>query len=200
MDLKPLFEKHKHNHPGQDVFALVMVAIGGVGLGIAVASYLYVKKKYARFTDTKLNGIKTITESMAPTDELEVNRHYVIFPGGTNSIDIYLKLGVNYAVDTYLSFYQPFPLCGQINAPVILGNGPRTLIHLNVPQESTGSPLTYNLYNNYGALFIVDDDLGTRKWKLVRLWSLDLSDTGQTSLLDTQSFTSDGAPRRPKTS
>jgi hypothetical protein len=199
MDLKPLFEKHKRNHPGQDIFALVMAAIGGVGLGIAIASYLYVKSKYARFTDTKLNGVRAITTSMAPTDELEVNRHYVVIPGGTNTVNIYLNFGTNYAVDSYLSFYQAFPLCGEANAAVVIGTGPKTLIHLNVPEES--ATLTYDLYNNSGALFIVDDDLGIRKWKLVRLWSLDLSNTGQTFLLDTQSFTKDGAnARRPKTS
>ena len=177
-----------------------MIAIGGIGLGIAIFSYTYVKSKYSRFSDTTLNGVKTITASMAPTDELEVNQHYLVFPGGTNSINIYLKLGVNYPVNTYVSFYQPFTVCGQANPEVVVGSGPRTLINFNVPQESNGDPLTYDLYNNYGALFVVADDLGTRKWKFVRTWSLNLSTTGQTFLTDTESYTSDGGnARRPKT-
>ena len=181
MDLKPLFEKHKHNHAGQDVFAVVMIVIGGIGLGIAIASYLYVKSKYSRFTDTKYSGVKMITTSMASNETLEeVNRHYVVVPGGTNTIDIYIKLGIHYPENTYVSFYQPFPLCGQANDAVSIPTGPRTNIYLNVPSESSLD--SYSLWNNYGVLLVVVDDLGISKWKVVRIWSLDLSTTGQTSM------------------
>lgn len=178
---------------------MVMVVIGGIGFGVAVASYLYVKSKYLRFTDTRYSGVKMITSSISQTDPLEVNQHYVVIPGGTNELDISLKLGTNYPVNTYLSFYQPFPLCGQANAAVNIPTGPFTQINLN-PSEAV-TVYSYRLWNNYGALFIVVNDLGTNKWKLMRIWALDVNGTGQTSLQDTQSYTADGSnARNPKTS
>jgi hypothetical protein len=190
--LGDLYKLHRKNHTGSDIFALVMLIIASIGAVVALYANDYVSKKLSIFRNPGVTGVLELKHTPPgfgtnPDPDFEVNVHYVC-TNATN-INVQLSEATFYQIGTYVSFYLPFLACGRDNTSL-----PKAwvIVYFNTPEESLTSTLT--LTRNDGALFMVCDDMGDLKWKLMRTWSLDLEYNGRSGLTDAYSFVLEGRP------
>lgn len=117
--LGDLYKLHQKNHTASDLFAVVMLIVASFGAIVSLYAFLYVKKKLSIFKDPAVTGVLELKQTPPgygtnPDPNFEVNVHYVCT--NTANIDVALSNASYYSVDTYVSFYVPFLLCGQVNS------------------------------------------------------------------------------------
>jgi hypothetical protein len=179
--LKLLYQQNKKSYKATDTFSTVLTILAGLGMITAIASLIYVENRLSIFTDASISGVLPLFST--PPSGFRLNVHYVCIP----SADIFITLPDAGALssETYLSLYQPWPLCGQSNSP--------TTYYTTI--TFPGLVPTVSLNYNMGILLKVVMDITTKRWKIIRTWEIDAGTDGVTSRVDCTSYILEG--RKP---
>ena len=151
--IKELLATQKRpNAPAQDAVSVATGVLAGVGAAAAGFALYYVLKNTPKFREVGGSGVRTLAAS-ATLAAVDLNVHYVVFPPPAGATFTLPAPGDALNYGTYASVYVPE---GEAAAGATV----------------TSPTLTASktVFAGSGALFMVANHIGVRKWKLVREW------------------------------